>query len=190
MVHAYATLDLMTAATEDPQAAEPGTALAGVRMRGRAEPATDVAGVRIVIETFRVARVLGSADRSIGGPPRAWLLHKLALTPGTRVADLAETCGLDASTASRHVRNLEDAGLLTRLGDPDDRRAARLSLTQAGQDALDAALQVRGDLVARATAHWPAADQGLLAELLTRLSADLFATAAPDHALVKGTPKT
>lgn len=145
------------------------------------------AGEQIVIQAFRVARTLGSADRSIGGPPRAWLLHKLALTPGIRVADLADGCGLDASTASRHVRTLEDSGLLTRLGDPDDRRAARLSLTQAGQDALDAALRVRTDLVSRATAHWSAADRRRVAELLTRLSADLAAASTPDPATAKGT---
>ena len=162
----------------------------GEQVGGRAEPGTEVAGVEVVVEAFRVARILGAADRSIGGPPRAWLLHRLALTPGIRVADLADTCGLDASTASRHVRTLEDAGLLTRLGDPDDRRAARLSLTRAGQDALDAALRIRGDLVTRATANWPAADQRRLTELLSRLSADLTATDTPDPAPVKGTPRT
>ncbi len=155
-----------------------------------AGPGTEVAGSQIVIEAFRVARVLGSADRSIGGPPRAWLLHKLALTPGARVADLADSCGLDASTASRHVRTLEDAGLLTRLGDPDDRRAARLSLTKAGQDALDRALRIRGDLVTKATAHWSDADQRRLAELLTRLSGDLAAANTTDPALTKGTSST
>lgn len=163
----------MTALTSTPSTGSEGNDLAG--------------GEQVVIEAFRVARVLGSADRSIGGPPRAWLLHKLALTPGTRVADLAESCGLDASTASRHVRTLEDSGLLTRLGDPDDRRAARLSLTQAGQDALDSALRVRADLVSRATAHWSAADRRRIAELLTRLSADLAAASTSDPATAKGT---
>ncbi len=145
------------------------------------------AGEQVAIEAFRIARVLGSADRSIGGPPRAWLLHRLALTPGIRVADLADSCGLDASTASRHVRTFEDAGLLTRLGDPDDRRAARLSLTQAGQDALDSALRIRGELVTKATAHWSDTDRRRLAELLTRLSGDLAAAGSPDPAPTKGT---
>ncbi len=134
---------------------------------------------QIVIAAFRVARTLGSADRSIGGPPRAWLLHRLARTPGIRVADLAGECGLDASTASRHVRTLEDAGLLARVGDPDDRRAARLSLTPAGQEALDAALLVRADLVARATAQWSAQDRDRLRHLLSRLSDDLVAATSP-----------
>jgi len=142
---------------------------------------------QVVIEAFRVARVLGSADRSIGGPPRAWLLHKLALTPGIRVADLADSCGLDASTASRHVRTLEDSGLLARVGDPDDRRAARLSLTQAGEDALDAALRVRAGLVSRAIEHWSATDRHRLTDLLGRLSGDLVAASTPDSTTAKGT---
>ncbi len=154
------------------------------------QPAPDVgapSAERVVIEAFRVARVLGSADRSIGGPPRAWLLHRLALTPGIRVADLADNCGLDASTASRHVRTLEDSGLLVRVGDPDDRRAARLSLTEAGQNALDAALRVRAGLVSRATAHWSANDRRLLTDLLSRLSGDLVAVDTPDSPTAKGT---
>lgn len=142
---------------------------------------------QVVIEAFRVARVLGSADRSIGGPPRAWLLHRLALAPGIRVADLADSCGLDASTASRHVRTLEDSGLLARVGDPDDRRAARLSLTQAGQDALDAALRVRAALVSRATADWSATDRRRLTDLLSRLSGDLVAASTPNSTTTKGT---
>lgn len=147
-----------------------------------------VSDEQVVIEAFRVARVLGSADRSIGGPPRAWLLHRLALTPGIRVADLADGCGLDASTASRHVRTLEDAGLLVRMGDPDDRRAARLSLTPTGQQALDLALRVRAALVARATEHWSGADRRRLADLLGRLSEDLAAAAAPSLQSSQGAP--
>lgn len=150
---------------------------------GRSVPS----GEQVVIEAFRAARTLGAADRSIGGPPRAWLLHRLALSPGIRVADLAEGCGLDASTASRHVRNLEDAGLLARTGDPDDRRAARLSLTPAGQDALDSALRVRADLVSCATAHWSAPDRRRLAELLSRLSDDLAAASTPNSPTGRGT---
>ncbi len=172
MLHACATLVRMTTISEPDTAAPPGP-----------ERPT---GEQIVIQAFRIARTLGSADRRIGGPPRAWLLHRLAVAPGIRVADLAGECGLDASTASRHVRTLEDAGLLARVGDPEDRRAARLSLTPAGQDALELALRVRADLVARATAQWSAADRGLLSDLLNRLSDDLVAASTPNHPQLPG----
>lgn len=175
MVHAYGTLPIVSHVSADSPPAQVGRGLP--------------TGEQVVIEAFRLARILGSADRSIGGPPRAWLLHRLALAPGSRVADLADSCGLDASTASRHVRTLEDAGLLSRLGDPDDRRAARLSLTQAGQDAFDGALRVRADLVSRATAHWSTADRHRLAELLSRLSGDLVTASTPNPTTLKGTPR-
>jgi len=48
----------------------------------------------------------------------------------TTVADLA---GFDASTVSRQVADLEKAGLLSREPDPDDRRAAVLKPTVAGE---------------------------------------------------------
>lgn len=152
------------------------------------EPGIPAAGERVVIEAFRIARVLGSADRGIGGPPRAWLLHRLAQSPGIRVADLADSCGLDASTTSRHVRNLEDAGFVVRSGDPDDRRAARLSLTDSGQEALASALRVRAELVSRATADWPAADQRQLRTLLARLADDLAECGASHAANSTGAP--
>jgi len=53
-------------------------------------------------------------------------------TLGLRVSELAGCMGLDASTASRHVRHLEDGGYLARTGDPGDRRASRVRLTPKG----------------------------------------------------------
>src|SRR3954471_2340106 len=65
------------------------------------------------------------------------LLQHVAANPPLRVSDLAGFAGLDSSTVSRHVRTLEDAGLLARAGDPADRRASRLEITDAGRELLD-----------------------------------------------------
>src|SRR3990170_3275929 len=52
------------------------------------------------------------------------LLHVLTCTGPIRLTDLAQRMQLDASTVSRHARQLEERGLLERADDPDDRRAS------------------------------------------------------------------
>ena len=70
------------------------------------------------------------------------------------VADLADFAGLDASTVSRHVRALEDDGLVARDTDPDDRRAASVRITDRGRAFVREALQLRARIIADATADW------------------------------------
>ena len=50
-----------------------------------------------------------------------------------RLNDLAERMGISAPTASRAIDALVELGFVDRLRDPDDRRALRLGLTDAGQ---------------------------------------------------------
>jgi DNA-binding MarR family transcriptional regulator len=51
-------------------------------------------------------------------------------------AQLSEEIGIDRSVVSRHASRLVEAGLLRRDPDPSDRRAALLSLTDAGRRAI------------------------------------------------------
>ena len=65
-------------------------------------------------------------------PAAMFVLHQVQANGSLRVSELAGCMGLDASTASRHVRHLEDGGYLARTGDPGDRRASRVRLTPKG----------------------------------------------------------
>ena len=104
---------------------------------------------------------------------RAFLLgHVDRLAPG-RATDVADSTALDLSTVSRHLRALEDAGLLTRSPDPDDRRASLLTVTDAGRVFLADAVRARTAMLASATSHWPADDVSTLSQLMTRLAHDL-----------------
>jgi DNA-binding MarR family transcriptional regulator len=106
--------------------------------------------------------------------PGAFLmLHAVASHGPARPSELADQLRLDASTVSRHLRNLEQAGLVVRGADPNDRRAARVCVSAAGETALDEAFQARQALLSRAFASWAVADREALVSLLTRLAADL-----------------
>ena len=111
-------------------------------------------------------------------PAMMFVLHHVAARGPLRVSALAGAMGLDTSTASRHVRQLEDGGYLARTGDPDDRRAFQVRLTRRGRAALDQAMRARAGVVDRATADWPEEDRAALTTLMTRLAESLDRLAA------------
>ena len=111
-------------------------------------------------------------------PTMMFVLHQVQANGSLRVSELAGCMGLDASTASRHVRHLEDGGYLARTGAPGDRRASRVRLTPKGRAALIRAMRARAAVVDRAIADWPVEDRAALTTLLTRLADSLDRLAA------------
>ena len=79
-------------------------------------------------------------------------------TPG----DLAAADRLQPQSLTRVFAELEQAGLVARTASEDDRRQAILSLTEAGQAALDADLADRDAWLAEAIADLSEAERGLL----------------------------
>lgn len=125
-------------------------------------------------DLFRIARRL----RRSAGPAQIdvaalMLMHRLACDGPKRPSDLAADASLDLSTVSRHIRSLENAGLITREPDPDDGRSFHLSLTPAGTDLMVDALSRREQSVEDALADWDDRDVTELRRLLGRLADDL-----------------
>jgi DNA-binding MarR family transcriptional regulator len=98
------------------------------------------------------------------------MLGKVAHAGSIRVSDLAEQMGLDISTVSRKAQQLESAGLVERTGDPDDRRAAMLSIAIAGKRTLGLMRRERSRAIGELTADWPPEDRRRFADLLERFS--------------------
>lgn len=98
------------------------------------------------------------------------LLKTVAHFEPLRLSALAAELNLDASTVSRHVRSLEDRGLLARTTDPDDGRAFRVALSDAGTACIDAAGARRRELIGSLVADWSDQDREDLRRLLHRLS--------------------
>jgi DNA-binding MarR family transcriptional regulator len=136
-------------------------------------------GQQLVVALLTVGRRLRSRlPQGLVDPAMMLVLHNVLARGVSRVSELAEAMGLDASTASRHVRQLEDGGYLARTGDPGDRRASRVRLTPRGRAALDRATRARAALVDRAIADWPEEDRAALTTLMTRLADGLDRLAA------------
>jgi DNA-binding MarR family transcriptional regulator len=97
------------------------------------------------------------------------LMKALAQRGPLRLSALAAVLDVDASTVSRQVRHLEDRGLLERTEDPDDGRASRIALSEAGRTRLEAGAQRRRALVGDLLETWAPEDREHLRVLLNRL---------------------
>ncbi|QCU78749.1 MarR family transcriptional regulator [Citricoccus sp. SGAir0253] len=70
-----------------------------------------------------------------GPAAQATLFYLLRHEPA-RAKDIADWLGVGAAPMSRQLADLEAQGLVGRVPDPDDARAALTSLTDAGQEAV------------------------------------------------------
>jgi DNA-binding MarR family transcriptional regulator len=138
------------------------------------EPTLKTSGRELLVALFTVARRLKSQAHDQGlDTASALVLHHVRASGPLRVSALARHIGLDSSTVSRHVAHLERAGYLSRSGDPDDRRASRLGLTERGHALLEEAMEARAAIVDQAVADWTEEDRRTLTELMTRLATSL-----------------
>jgi MarR family transcriptional regulator for hemolysin len=79
-------------------------------------------------------------------------LFKLTRKPGLRQVELADMLDLEPITLCRIVDRLEEAGLVERSRDPEDRRAWRLHVTAKAQPLIDRLQEVGAKLVDEAFA--------------------------------------
>jgi DNA-binding MarR family transcriptional regulator len=111
--------------------------------------------------------ISGGLRRGTASP--LFVLHR---TGPLRVSQLAEELGLDRTTVTRHLDDLESRGLVTRHPDERDRRAMVASLTPAAQDFLDDMRVRNRALIRRICADWTREERAVFARLLPRFAAE------------------
>ena len=91
----------------------------------------------------RVARLFDDALRPFGVTNGQYsLLMSLNRPQPPRPGDLVPLLGMDGTTLTAALKVLERRGLTLSSADPDDGRARRITLTDAGREVLKAALPV------------------------------------------------
>ncbi len=103
------------------------------------------------------------------------LAKQLMCTDAMRVSDLAANVGLDASTVSRQIKQLEAEGIVERTADPADGRASLVKLSNHGRATMQAGFERRFKRIQAVLEPWSAKDRAVLQQLLTRLATDLAA---------------
>lgn len=92
---------------------------------------------------------------------------------GVRASDVALALGLDKSTVSRGIAQLDRLGLIERVPDPDDGRARLLRLSEDGGKRYGAIRAQRRAEFAAILDRWDRGDLERLARLLHRLNTDI-----------------
>jgi len=106
------------------------------------------------------------------------LLRQIADEEPLRPGELANRLGVEASHVTRQVQQLQKSGYVTRVPDPDDRRAQRIQLTETGQSAVDRIREAGARGMQMALADWSPEELRQLATLFHRMVDDFLATAA------------
>lgn len=103
------------------------------------------------------------------------LLRQIEDSEPLRLGELADRLGVEASHVTRQVQQLQKADYVSRVPDPDDRRAQRIQLTDAGREAIGRIREVACRGMQGALAGWSPEDLRLLAELFHRMVDDFVA---------------
>jgi DNA-binding MarR family transcriptional regulator len=86
------------------------------------------------------------------------------------VSEIGGQMGVTNAAASQAVDRLVHLGLIERTEDPDDRRAKRLALTQAGQAVIEKAIEARSQWIEGLTEALTPAQQDMIIAALTLLT--------------------
>ena len=106
----------------------------------------------------------------LGIGPREFLLMRfVAATDGQSQQALAERLGVPPSRMVAMVDHLEEAGLVERRPDPEDRRVRALHLTRKGRGVLDKASKIAIDYETRLCAGINREEREQLIDLLQKL---------------------
>jgi DNA-binding MarR family transcriptional regulator len=110
---------------------------------------------------------------------QARLLSTIEDRGAARISDLAELDHCSQPTMTTQVRRLEDAGLVARTADPDDRRAVLIRITPAGSRTLQRVRADRAAVIDPILARLDPADRETLAAAVDVLCRMLKDAASP-----------
>ncbi|MFD8814783.1 MarR family winged helix-turn-helix transcriptional regulator [Streptomyces sp. NPDC059627] len=109
------------------------------------------------------------------------LLRQVADSEPLRPGELAQRLGVEASHVTRTVQQLQRSGHVTRVPDPDDRRAQRIELTDAGRAAVERVRDAGARGMQLALNDWEPAELRQLATLFHRMVDDFLTYAVEDE---------
>jgi MarR family transcriptional regulator for hemolysin len=131
-------------------------------------------GLQLARTSKTVSRAFNDALAAAGGSLPVWLiLSALRGGPPSSQQRLASAVGIEGPTLTRHLDQLEAAGLVRRTAHPDDRRAVRVEATAAGLVLHDELLGVVIDFNRRLTAGLGRAELDAVRSALATLEANV-----------------
>jgi DNA-binding MarR family transcriptional regulator len=115
------------------------------------------------LEQAAILVVRHMSDRAALSLTASMTLDTLHREGPVRVTTLAAAAGIGQPAMTELVQRLERQGLATRINDPEDGRAALVTITNAGRALLDDQRRDRNDRLAELLTSLPAEDEATLA---------------------------
>ncbi|MFF4754285.1 MarR family winged helix-turn-helix transcriptional regulator [Streptomyces sp. NPDC002514] len=109
------------------------------------------------------------------------LLRQIADSEPLRPGELAQRLGVEASHVTRTVQQLQRFGYVSRVPDPEDRRAQRIELTDEGREAIGRVRDAGARGMQLALSDWKPEDLRQLATLFHRMVDDFLARSQEDE---------
>ena len=127
---------------------------------------------------------LDQRARELGLTRAQWqVLVHLARNEGATQATLADLLEIEPITLSRQIDRMEDAGLVSRAADPNDRRVWLIHMSPRARDLLDQLRGVGRSVLAEALDGLPAETVQRMTEGLHHLRTTLSARPGPTAAM-------
>jgi MarR family transcriptional regulator for hemolysin len=131
-------------------------------------------GRKLATTSKAVGAAFNAALSAEGGSVPVWLiLSSIKHGRWSTQLELARSLDIEGPTLTRHLDNLEQAGLVTRLRSDSDRRAFRVELTAAGEAGYERMLKAVIAFNARLQAGLTRVELQQLDEMLTRIAANV-----------------
>ena len=148
--------------------------------------------IRLRRVVLKLARHLNAASREEGlSPTQASVLGITSVRGPLSLAELTELEGINPTMLSRVIGKLDEYGLIKRLRDPDDFRAARVEVTPKGRNVYGRIKAQRSAVISESVAGLPEGQQAaLLAALpaLENLAEDLRETVRRGRGRLRDAP--
>jgi MarR family transcriptional regulator for hemolysin len=133
-------------------------------------PAGAPIGLQLATTSKAVSRAFNDVLAEAGGSLPVWLvLSSLKSEDWPTQLELARAVGIEGPTLTRHLDGLEEAGLVVRQRDVQDRRAVRVELTPAGETMFEQLLKAVIAFSGRLTAGIPEEELDRTRRTLARL---------------------
>jgi DNA-binding MarR family transcriptional regulator len=147
----------------------------------RERPDLDPAPIGVVGRISRLARELEQRLEPVyrdHGMEAGWhdvlaTLRRSGPSYQLRPTEFSSALMLTSSGTTKRLDRLEEAGLIARGPDPDDRRATLITLTEAGHELIDATTEAHLENERRILSGLTDAEQRRLADLLRKLQLGL-----------------
>jgi DNA-binding MarR family transcriptional regulator len=97
------------------------------------------------------------------------LLHKLIEVDEISQSALQREVNIDSAAVTRHLKQLEAGGMVSRRKNPVDNRITFVRLTGEGRERIDALCREKKQFIAEVLKDFSTEDQALLSDLLMRI---------------------